>query len=198
MLKSIRGFESWPELRQALYTSYRTRVITPIVRKALRMWFHNPIKAEVVNSKGEVIQVSFSHNDIVDQGMNALLDIFFRNQTQIAIWYMGLIDGSGTQTLSNSDVAGTHAGWTENTSFTGGPSRKDWTAALAAAAARSISNSTTLDFAFTTTQTIHGIMVINHVTADTGSETLWSTAPFSTEVTVNDGDTLKVTYTVSG
>ena len=195
MLKSIRGFESWSD---TLYSAYRTRIITPIVRKAIRMWFYNPIKAEVVNSKGEVTQVTYTHNDIVDEGMNSLLDIFFRNQTQIPIWYMGLIDGAGSQSLNNTDKAGMHAGWVENTSFTGGPSRKNWTTVLAAAAARSISNSTTLDFAFTTTQTIHGIFVINHVTADTATETLWATAPFSTEVTVNNGDTLKITYTVSG
>jgi hypothetical protein len=162
------------------------------------MAFYNPFKAEVVNSGGQVVQTVYGHNDIVDQGMNSLLDVYFRAQTQITVWYMGLIDGTGTQTLSNSDVAGTHAGWTENTSFTGGPTRLSWTGSLAAAAARSISNSTTLDYAFTTTQTIHGILVINHATLDTASEVLWSTAPFSTEVTVNNGDTLKITYTVSG
>lgn len=198
MLKRLSGFESWPELRHELYGAYRTRILKPIIRKAIKMWFYNPIKVEVVNSYDEVTQVAYTHNDIVDQGMNNLLDIFFRNQTQITTWYMGLIDGTGTQTLSNSDVAGTHAGWTENTSYTGGPTRKNWTAALAAAASRSISNSSTLDFAFTTTQTIHGILIIDDATADTASEVLWATAPFSTEVTVNNGDTLKVTYTVSG
>ena len=132
--------------------------------------------AEHFNKKGQLIGLYRCPNGIVDQGMNSLLDIYFRNQTQITTWYVGLIDGVGTQTLSASDIAGTHAGWTENTAFTGGPSRINWTSALAAAAARSISNSTTLDFAFTTTETIHGIMVINHVTADTASEVLWSTA----------------------
>lgn len=197
MLKRLSGFESWPEMRHQLYGAYRTRILTPIIKKAIRLWFYNPIRVDVVRDD-MIIATRYTHNDIVDQGMNSLLDIFFRNQTQIPTWYMGLIDGSGSQTLSNSDIAGTHAGWTENTSYTGGPTRKNWTSALSAAAARSITNSTTLDFAFTTTQTIHGILVINHVTADTASEILWSTAPFSTEVTVNNGDTLKVTYTVSG
>lgn len=160
--------------------------------------FSNPFHAQVVNNKGEVTWEDRGFNDIVDQGLNSLLDVYFRAQTQITVWYMGLIDGTGSQTLSNSDVAGTHAGWSENTSYTGGPTRKNWTSALAAAASRSISNSSTLDFAFTTTQTIHGIFIIDDATADTASEVLWATAPFSSEVTVNNGDTLKVTYTVSG
>lgn len=197
MLKRLSGFETWPRLRHELYNYTRSRIVTPLIRKAVRMAFHNPIQVQVVR-EGEVVQTAYGHNDIVDQGMNNLLDIFFRNQTQIATWYMGLIDGTGTQTLSNSDVAGTHAGWTENTSWTGGPTRPSWTGSLAAAASRSISNSTTIDFAFTTTQTIHGIFIIDDATADTATEVLWSTAPFSTEVTVNNGDTLKITYTVSG
>jgi hypothetical protein len=168
------------------------------MRNLSNLLFHNPFRAEVINAAGKTIWEDVGHNDIVDQGLESLLDVHFRAQTQITVWYMGLIDGTGTQTLSNSDVAGTHAGWTENTSFTGGPTRKNWTTALTAATSRSISNSTTIDFAFTTTQTIHGIFLIDDATADTASEVLWATAPFSSEVTVNNGDTLKITYSVSG
>ena len=195
MLKRLSGFESWPQLRHDLYGYARTRIVTPLIKRALKIAFYNPFTAQVVRD-GEVVQTVYGHNDIVDEGMNSLLDVYFRNQTQIAVWYMGLIDGTGTQTLSNSDTQATHAGWSENTSWTGGPTRPSWTGSLAAAASRSISNSTTIDFAFTTTQTIHGIFVPSVSTGTTG--TLWSTAPFSTEVTVNNGDTLKITYTVSG
>jgi hypothetical protein len=198
MLKRLSGFETWPQLRHELYGYARTRIITPLVRKAVKMAFYNPFVAKVVNGDGEVVQTVYGHNDIVDQGMNDLLDAYFRLGITGPVWYMGLIDGVSTQTLSNSDVAGTHAGWDFNGNFTGGPDRPSWTGSLAAAASRSISNSTTIDFAFTTTQTIHGIAIIDHATSDTASEILWSTAPFSTEVTVNNGDTLKITYTVSG
>ncbi len=201
MLKRLSWFDKWPEhplFVKGCERIAKSRIFRPIIETGVRMYFRNPFQVQVVNSQGQVVQAAHGYNAIVNQGMNKLLDVFFRNQTQIPTWYMGLIDGTGTQTLSNSDVAGTHAGWTENTSYTGGPTRKNWTAALSAASSRSITNSTTLDFAFTTTQTIHGIFIINHATADTASEFLWATAPFSTEVTVNNGDTLKVTYTVSG
>jgi len=193
MFKTLSGFESWPEMKHELYGAYRAKVVTPIIRKIVKMAFCNPIKAQVVRD-GEVVQTAYAYNDIVDQGMNSLLDVFFRNQTQIPIWYMGLINTSGAS-LSNSDTAATHT-WTENTAWTGGGTRLSWTGALAAAATRSISNSTTLDFAFTTTENIHGIFIQSTSSGSTG--TLWSTAPFSTDVTVNNGDTLKVTYTVSG
>lgn len=162
-----------------------------------KMAFHNPIRADVVNSHGIITQTVFTQNGITDQGMDDLLDVAFRAQTQHTVWYMALIDGAGTQTLAAADVGGTHAGWTENTNHTGG-ARISWTGSLSAASSRSITNSSTLDYAYTTTEEIHGIFLINHLTADTASEILWSTAPFSTEVTVNNGDTLKITYTVSG
>lgn len=197
MITRLSGFEQFEELAKKLVHEVGFAAAKLIFKPAMKMAFCNPIKAQIFHGD-ELLSTHYTYNGIVDQGIESLLDIMFRNQTQITTWYMGLIDGSGTQTLSDSDIAGTHAGWSENTTFTGGPSRKDWTAALAAASSRSISNSTTLDYAFTTTQTIHGIFIINHVTADTASEVLWSTAPFSTEVTVNNGDTLKVTYTISG
>lgn len=197
MFKTLSGFDSWPEMKHEMYGAYRTKVLTPVIRRVMKMWFCNPIVAQVHRADGSVGPKAFAYNDIVDEGMNALLDIMFRNQTQSAVWYMSLIDGVGTQTLSNSDVSGTHAGWTENVTHTGG-ARLSWTGSLGAAAARSITNTTTLDFAYTTTETIHGIWIIDALTGETGSDTIWSTAPFSTEVTVNNGDTLKVTYTVSG
>jgi len=197
MITRLSGFEQFEELAKKLVHEVGFAAARLFAKPIMKMAFCNPIKAQIFHGD-ELLSTHYTYNGIVDQGIESLLDVYFRNQTQITTWFMGLIDGSGTQTLSDSDIAGTHAGWTENTSFTGGPSRKDWTAALAAAASRSISNSTTLDYAFTTTQTIHGIFIIDDVTSDTGSEVLWSTAPFSTEVTVNNGDTLKVTYTISG
>jgi len=162
-------------------------------RKALNAaGFFNPIKAQVVNSDGVITKTTFTQNGIVDEGMHALLDIMFRNQTQSAIWYMSLIDTGAT--LADADTMSSNS-WDENLNFTAA-ARQNWTTALSAAATRSISNSTTIDFAFTTTQTIHGIFINDALTGTAG--TLWATAPFSTEVTVNNGDTLKVTYTVSG
>ncbi len=131
-------------------------------------------------------------NGIVDQGLNSILGIMFHSDTQITTWYIGLIDNSGFSALANADTLASHAGWNEFTNYTG--NRKAWTAG--ASASRSITNASTVDFAITGTGTLKGIFVSNAATGTSG--TLWSTAAFSSTVAVANGDTLKVTYTVSG
>jgi len=196
MFNRLSGFDQAAEYARKVVHEFGYTVAKTILKPVMKMAFCNPIQAEVFNEANQLVSTHYAYNGIVDQGMNLLLDTFFDNGTTYT-WWMGLIEGSGAQTLADSDIAGTHAGWAVS-EFHTGATRQSWTGALGAAATRSISNTTTLDFAFTTTQTIHGIFIINHATADTGTEFLWSTAPFSTEVTVNNGDTLKITYTVSG
>ena len=131
-------------------------------------------------------------NGIVDQGLNKILDVMFGSVTQITTWYIGLIDNSGFSALANADTLASHAGWNEFTNYSG--NRKSW--GVGAAAARSITNGTTADFAITGTGTLKGIFVSNAASGTSG--TLWSTAAFGSTVSVTNGDTLKVTYTVSG
>ena len=67
-----------------------------------------------------------------------------------------------------------------------------------AAASQSISNSvTSADFNITASGTIHGIFVTSDNTKSGTTGTLWSTAPFAAPLSVNNGDLLKVTYTLS-
>lgn len=57
------------------------------------------------------------------EGRNYELDAALRGGTQVSTWYMGLIEGSGVDleedTLLNdaTDTMASHAGWTENTSY---------------------------------------------------------------------------------
>jgi len=131
-------------------------------------------------------------NGIVDQGLNSILGIMFHSDTQITSWYIGLIDNSGFSALANADTLASHSGWNEFTSYTG--NRKSWSPG--ASSGRSITNGTTVDFAITGSGTLKGIFVSNAASGTSG--TLWSTAAFGSTVAVANGDTLKVTYTVSG
>lgn len=144
------------------------------------------------NSAGKLIGLYRVPNGIVDEGMDDLLDVHFGASTQHTAWYIGLIDNSGYTGVSNSDTLATHAGWTEATPYSG--NRVAWS--VGSAASRSISNSSTADFAITSTATLKGIFVTNVSSGTTG--VLWSTALFSSTVSVQNGDTLKITYTVSG
>lgn len=135
------------------------------------------------------------NNGIVDVGIHTLFDVFFRAGTQITTWYLGLIDNSGFTGLSNSDTMSSHSGWSESTIYSNA-NRPTWNSD--APASRQITNSTTVDFNINASGTIKGIFVTSNNTKGGTSGTLWATALFSSTVTVANGDTLKITYTVSG
>lgn len=135
-------------------------------------------------------------NGIVDEGMNHILDTQFTGSTQVATWYIGLVDNAGFSAFADADTLASHAGWSESTEYTEG-SRVTWDED--AASSRSISNSTTADYSINATGNLKGIFVSSNSTKSTGNTgTLWSTAAFSSVVATANGDTLKVTYTVSG
>jgi len=138
-------------------------------------------------------------NGITDEGLNHILDVTFDGiVTAIANWYIGLIDNAGFTALAAGDTAaqiGGSNGWAENTDY-GAATRVEW--APDAASARSIANSTTADFAINATVTLNGIFIASASAKSATSGTLWSTASFASTVAAVNGDTLKITYTVSG
>lgn len=135
-------------------------------------------------------------NGIVDEGLNHLLDVGFHGSSQVATWYIGLVDNSGFSSFADGDTLSSHGGWSEFTSYTDS-TRVEWQED--AAASRSITNSTTADFSINASGNVKGIFVSSNNVKSTGNTgTLWSTAAFSSVVSTANGDTLKVTYTVSG
>lgn len=160
---------------------------------ALATW-HNPIEVHHIRN-GEVIGVYQTTNGIVDVGVNSLLDVTFRNQTQIASWYMGLVDNSGFTAYANSDTMSSHSGWGELTAYSEA-TRPQWSPA--AASARAVSNSTPIDFTINGSGTVKGVFITSNNTKSGTTGTLWATASFASTVPVINGDVLKVTYTVSG
>ena len=134
-------------------------------------------------------------NGIVDVGLNSILGVQFHADTQITAWYIGLIDNSGFTALANGDTMSSHSGWNEFTSYSQA-NRVQWSPG--ASSGRSISNGTTSDFSITGSGTIKGIFIVSNNTKSGTTGTLWSTAAFGSTVAVQNGDTLKVTYTVSG
>jgi len=71
-------------------------------------------KIEIIR-KGESVKTLRGHNNITTVGFNKLLDIGFRNQTQIAHWYIRLINASSPPALDIGDTLSTHVGWSEFT-----------------------------------------------------------------------------------
>jgi hypothetical protein len=134
-------------------------------------------------------------NGVTNEALNSILNVYLRAQTQISAWYLGLIDNSGFSTLASADTLASHAGWSESQAYAAA-TRPQWSPG--AAASQAVTNSTTVDFAMNATATIRGLFVAS--ANDKGGTTgvLFSTAAFTGgNQSVNNGDTLKVTYTVS-
>ena len=134
-------------------------------------------------------------NGITNVGLNHILDTQFNGGTAVDPWYVGLIDNAAFSALAAADTMASHAGWAESAAYTEG-TRVEWTAG--AASGRAVTNAATLDFSINATVTINGIFVTSVNTKSGTTGVLWATASFSSAVSATNGDTLKVTYTVSG
>lgn len=152
-------------------------------------------------------------NGIVNEGLNHVLGVQFDAVTQRTSWYAGLIDNAGFTALASDDIyddinqAGN--GWDEYDDYTdanngsSAVTRPTWT--TDAPSAQSITNSTQMIYDMTATGVVKGIFVVAGTNAQTKndhtagtSHILWSTALFSGgNVSVVNGDQLKVTYTVN-
>jgi hypothetical protein len=144
---------------------------------------------------GQVLAEFDTPNGITDVGIHNLLDTGFRGTSQISTWYAGLVDNAGFSAFAAGDTMASHAGWAESTAY-GDANRRTWSPG--AAGTRQLTNGTTMDFAINGTATIKGIFIASNNTKGGSTGTLWSTAAFGSNVAVQNGDTLKVTYTLSG
>lgn len=145
---------------------------------------------------GEVVGEYDFHNGIVDEGMEYLLDVgFYTSGTKETNWYVGLVDNSAFSSFANSDVMSSHAGWTEFTSYTES-NRPEWVAG--AASSRAVTNASTVDFSVNASGTLKGIFIVSDNTKGGTSGVLWSTAAFASTINVSNGDTFKITYSISG
>lgn len=135
------------------------------------------------------------HNTIVNSGINSMLGQTLHGDTQITAWYIGLVNNSGFTAFAAADTAASHSGWSEFISYSQ-TTRPAWSPG--AAAGQSISNGTAVAFSITASATVKGIFLISNNTISGTTGTLFSEGAFAAgNQTVNNGDTLQITYTVS-
>lgn len=151
-----------------------------------------PNKAGILKKINEFI----AYNDIVNQGKNDILTVYFYGGTQTlaASWYLGLISSTGYTGLAATDVMTSHAGWTEFTNYSE-TNRVAW--GPAAPASQSVTSTAPAQFDITASGTVKGIFVVTDNTKGGTAGKLWSTALYSADVPVNSGDQLKSNYTLS-
>lgn len=144
---------------------------------------------------GNLIQSIKFNNGIVDVGVRHVYDCAFHAGSQITTWYIGLIDNSGFTALANADTMASHAGWNEFTNYSEA-TRVEW--AEGATSVRTIASATPADFSITGSGTIKGGFLVSNSTKNGTDGVLWSSGVFANPPTVANGETLKVTYSLTG
>ena len=141
------------------------------------------------------------HNLVVNQGLQDMNSKYFAASGYTSAWYLGLVQGPGSgTTFAAGDTLATHAGWTElvpGTAYTG--NRKAVTFGTATTADPSvISNSASpSSFAMLVNGTVVAGALLSSVATGT-SGILFSAGDFTGgDKTVDNGDTLNVTYSFS-
>lgn len=147
---------------------------------------------------GHIKWRELSKNIITNEGLDAILDIMLHAATQITTWYVALVE------TDTSPAAGqTYAVpvYTECTAYDEA-NRQEYEEA--AASSQSITNSANkATFTMNATKTIYGAALVGGGTGAStkgntdGGGTLLCYAKFSASKSVEDDDTLEVTYTVS-
>ena len=152
--------------------------------------YYNIFNVQVIRG-GEVIHEENYRNGVTNEGHNHALDCTFNVAAQQS-WYIGLAAGTGV--FSATDTMASHAGWTENTSYSEG-TRPAW--GQGAASGQAVTNGTAVDFSITASDTLKGLFLTSNNTKGGTTGILYATAPLSPELSVTNGDTVRVTYTVS-
>lgn len=149
---------------------------------------------DILHPDGSRAGAITDHNLVVNEGLDALLDIMFHNDTQISTWYVGLF--SGDYTPQATDTA---ANITANaTEFTGYDEATRVEYNEAAASSQSITNSAnTADFTINSGATIYGAFLVSASAKSATTGTLFSASRFSTSRVVASSDSLQITYTVT-
>jgi hypothetical protein len=137
------------------------------------------------------------HNLVMNGGLANMNGVYFGAGAQSTTWYLGLVTGPGSgTTYAAGDTLASHAGWTENTDYTG--NRKAVTFGSATTANPSVitNSASPSSFAMSGTATIAGAFLCNVASGTSG--VLFSAGDFTGgDKSVASGDTLNVTYTFS-
>lgn len=159
--------------------------------------FSNPValenfyEIECFDSSGNLKWTETIKNLVTTEGLNDILDKFFKGSAYTAAWFVGLT--SGVPTVVAGDTLGSHAGWTEVSTYTG--NRKALT--LGTPLSGSVDNSASKAvFSITGTATIGGAFVASVDTTNTGI--LYGVGAFTGgDKSVASGDSLTVTVTLT-
>lgn len=151
------------------------------------------LRRELASQPHEVAWGESFVNLVVTAGKNDILSHEFTGSAYTAAWYLGLVDGASTPTFAAADTLASHAGWTENTSYS--QSARP-TLAFAAASGGSIALSSAAQFSINAAATIAGGFFATNSTKGGTTGTLYSAGAFTGgNKTAGNGDTINCSAT---
>ena len=141
-----------------------------------------------------------SKNLVVNAGLAYMAGTALTSVTQITTWYLGLYGAGASNTPAASDTMASHAGWTEDTTYSNG-TRVAATFVTATTANPSVvtNSASPAVFNINGTTTIGGAFLTSGSVKGGTTGTLFSAADFGSpgDRSVVNSDTLSVTYTFS-
>lgn len=131
-------------------------------------------------------------NLVTNVGKADLLDKYLSGSAYTAAFYMGLVDNASFSAYAAGDTMSSHAGWLESTAYSNANRISvSWNSASGGSKA-----STSTTFNINATATIRGVFLATNNTKGGTSGILYSAGDFTGgNRTVNNGDSLVVTYT---
>jgi hypothetical protein len=155
---------------------------------------------ECYDKDGNLKWTAESKNLVVNVGLQYMAGTALDGATaRITSWYIGLYGAGASNTPAASDTMSSHAGWTENTTYSNA-TRPAATFAAATTANPSVVTNTAskASFSINGTTTIGGAFLTSDNTKSGTTGTLFSASDFTGgDRSVVNGDTLQVTYQFS-
>ena len=141
-----------------------------------------------------------SKNLVVNAGLAYMAGTALTSVTQITSFFLGLYGAGASNTPAAGDTMASHAGWTEDTTYSNG-TRVAATFVTATTANPSVvtNSASPAVFNINATATVGGAFLTSDNTKSGTTGTLFSAADFGSpgDRSVVSGDTLSVTYTFS-
>ena len=198
ILRLIRGEKSTiagPRPQRPTLGDRVRSLLSSNVESASRLGFAGRYEIECFDATGRLKWRDVIDNLVVDTGLNDALDKWLKGSTYTAAFYVGLV--SSTPTIAAGDTMSSHAGWTDNATYSNA-TRPALT--LGTVASKSVDNSASKAvFNINGTATIGGAFVTTSNTKSGTTGTLISAGAFSGgNKSVSSGDTLNVQITYTG
>lgn len=155
-------------------------------------------KVECFDKEGKLKWTAESKNLVVNVGLQDMNTQYFKGSSYTAAWYIGLYGAAASNNPAAGDTMSSHAGWTENTTYSNA-TRPAATFGTATTADPSVidNSASPASFNINGTTTIGGAFLTSNSTKGGTTGILFSAADFQSpgDRSVVSGDTLNVTYT---